>query len=327
MALSVPTFAQLDAAADKLQALFDHSGTSDNDIVGANGNYTFTIADLLKNDVNAKASTFFFGDGLDALKQTEYMTAHHITDNHNGTYTAAAGFDFDYSVWTGKGLCGSFSNADVDVKDAPPPVVGHLGASLFSENFDYYGGDTINDPSNGQTVAEVSNLTAIANWTGAEHSELGVSGYGGITASSGAKWLDTQNSPGGINISHAFDDNTKAPAVKLLPGQTEPAHAGASAILSFDIGTQSVDFNGQHYATDPNASFVFKIDGNTVATFHASDFANPNQLQHFDIDIGGAADGYTSGDTHHTLSLVDTSEHAGYAGFAVDSIQIHDWIV
>ena len=57
------------------EAIFD-KGNAKDDFVGSDGSYTFTIADLLANDVNAKASTFFFGDGLDAFKQAKYMADH-----------------------------------------------------------------------------------------------------------------------------------------------------------------------------------------------------------------------------------------------------------
>ena len=46
-------------------------------------------------------------------------------------------------------------------------------------------------------------------------------------------------------------------------------------------------------------------------------------MQHFEIDIAGYA---LAGDTH-TIELVDTTDVAGFTGFAVDSIQINDWIV
>ena len=313
------------------------------DVLGNDGvyHYTYTemLAKLLANDpggANKLADHFFFGSTAPAnggvpsvATQAAYLEglgihSHLNADGSFASFDVGVGAqDFDYFVQMGNK--GTWSEAHVDVT-APVPVA-HLGPELFSENFDHGSNYTsIYDPANGNEVAGLTDLNTVSGWTGAEHTEIGIYPYGDIHPTSGSHWLDTQNSPGGINISHAFDDNTKAPAVKLLPGQTEPAHAGASAILSFDIGTQSVNFNGQPYATDPNASFEFKIDGNTVATFHASDFANPNQLQHFDIDIGGSAGGYTSGDTHHTLSLVDNSA-SGYTGFAVDSIQIHDWIV
>jgi hypothetical protein len=64
-----------------------------------------------------------------------------------------------------------------------------------------------------------------------------------------------------------------------------------------------------------------KVDGNVVADIHASDFANSNTWQHFDFVINTGAAG-----SQHTVELVDATANSGYAGFAVDSIQVHDWI-
>jgi hypothetical protein len=89
--------------------------------------------------------------------------------------------------------------------------------------------------------------------------------------------------------------------------------------LSFDIGIQSLDYQGQHYATDPDAKFEFKI-----ASFSAADFAAPNVMQHFEVDIAGSD--YLAGNTH-TLELVDATSDASFTGFSVDSIEIHDWVV
>ena len=195
-------FSTLDAAADKLQALFDKSGTKDNDVVGENGNLIFTVNGLLANDKNAKASTFFFGDGLDAIKQDEYMKAHGITkisDADGGTYRASSGGDFDYSVWTGKGLVGSFSNADVDVlkvatkkdtdkdtsKDKPPEETGnnaakddHVGVDHFTftkadllandpgganKNGNMFFGDTVADQNNQSAYLAAHGITDVNN--------------------------------------------------------------------------------------------------------------------------------------------------------------------
>ena len=131
MTISSSKFAALDKVADKVQSIFD-KGNAKDDSVGSSGSYTFTIAELLQNDVNAKANTFFFGDGLDAFKQAKYMADHGITYNGNGTYTATAGMDFSYSVLTGKGLCLSYSEGDVDVKDAP-----HLSGTELLQNWNF----------------------------------------------------------------------------------------------------------------------------------------------------------------------------------------------
>ena len=58
---------------------------------------------------------------------------------------------------------------------------------------------------------------------------------------------------------------------------------------------------------------------------HASDLAAPNVMNHFDVDIAG----YANAGTQHTLELVDVTDpgHTNYFGFAVDSVQIHDWVI
>jgi len=291
------------------------SGAAKDDMLGQDGDFIFSIKDLLANDPGGAAKLdltkqFFFGDSAsDQNNQGAYLTAHGITDNHDGTYTIGAGAtDFNYFVQIGNK--GTWSTASVDVT-APVP---HAGDLLFEENFDgaSKSATMIADPSNGETVARVVDL-AESGWIGGQHTEEGVSGYGGIVGTSGGLhdfWFDTQNSPGGANISHAFTDTTAAAN-------------GVTSVLSFDIGTQNLTFNGQNYATDPNASFDFKIDGNTVAHFDADDFATPNQLQHFDIDISA----YANAGDQHTLQLIDTTATAGYTGFAIDTIQIHDWHV
>jgi hypothetical protein len=176
-------FPALDQIADKIVAIFD-KGDAKDDTIGSNGGYTFTIADLLKNDVNAKASTFFFGDGLDALHQAKYMADHGIVDNHNGTYTATAGHDFEYSVLTGTGLCQSYSVADVDVKDAPP--VPHAGACLFTENFDNYA--NIANPTMWSWAAV--NLGNHGWQNAGVDTEVAVNGYAGVmSGTSGGYWF------------------------------------------------------------------------------------------------------------------------------------------
>lgn len=302
------------------------SGAAKDDVVGLNGDYIFTVKDLLANDPGGAAKVdlttqFFFGDAGSTTQfadQAAYMAAHGITkisDLDGGTYQINAGAtDFNYFVQIGNK--GTWSEAHVDVAGAPAPV-GHLGSALFTENFDGNdnGGYGVLDSLPGQFAVVNFGLTESGapnenGWVGGSHAELGADGYGTIESTSGGFWFDTMNSPGPANISHAFTDATAAVA-------------GTTSVLSFDIGTQDLTYQGQHYATDPNASFEFKIDGQTVAQFDASDFSSPNGLVHFDIDISA----YAGAGNQHTLELVDTTSVAGFTGFAIDSIQIHDWVV
>ncbi len=83
-------------------------------------------------------------------------------------------------------------------------------------------------------------LAAANGWIGSgsdpAKSELGANGYGGIASTSGGFWLDTQNTPGQVDISHTFTDTTAA-------------IAGKTAVLSFDIAKQSLTYQGTAYAT------------------------------------------------------------------------------
>jgi hypothetical protein len=294
------------------------SGAAKDDVVGLTGT-TFTIADLLSNDPGGAAKVnvgtqFFFGStAADQANQAGYLAAHNITNNGDGTYTINDNStDFQYFVQIGNK--GTWSQADVEVNT--PEAKGHLGDSLFTENFDGYTEETQTtyfDPPGTAVFASVD-LNAASGWTGAQNSELGADGYGSIPATSGtppeAFWLDTQNSPGPINISHTFTDTT-APV------------DGTTSVLSFDIAKQSLDYLGNHYETAADAKFEFKIDGATVATVNAADLTTNNQMTHFDIPI----DAYVNPGTDHLLTLVDTSADASFTGFSVDSIQIHDWTV
>jgi hypothetical protein len=289
------------------------SGAAKDDAVGGGGDFTFTIQDLLANDPGGAAkvsldSQFFFGStAADQQDQQAYLDAHHIINNGDGTYTITSdSTDFDYFVQIGNK--GTWSEAHVDVTAPEPVIEPHTGDLLFAENFDYNGVDPILDPATATAVAGVVNLNTASGWTGAEHTELGMNGYGGISTTSGGYWLDTHNSPGDIDISHTFNDPT-----------------GGQVQLSFDIAVQDLTFNNQNYALEGDALIEFKIDGTTVQSFthdQLLDLAGGvDQMYHFEAVVNTGAAG------EHTFSIVDSTPNAGYAGFAVDSIAIHDWIV
>ena len=297
------------------------NGAAKDDSVGGDGSFTFTIADLLANDPGgaAKVDTetqFFFGDTAeDQADQAAYLEAHNITDNGDGTYTIEAGAtDFNYFVQIGNK--GTWSTAAVDVTAPEVEIDPHLGGALFTENFDGYDESvqqTYQD--NGVDVFASVNLTAASGWTDSgsnpANSELGADGYGTIDATTDGFWFDSQNSPGPVDISHTFTDTTAA-------------EGGVTSVLSFDIAKQDLTYQGIDYATDPDAAFEFKIDGVTVAHIDASDLLLDNEMYHYEVDITGYA---AAGDTH-TLELVDVTGQPGlYTGFAIDSIQINDWVV
>lgn len=282
----------------------------------------FTINQLLNNDPGGAMKTppqFFFGDtAADQADQAAYMLEHgifKISDLDGGTYGLLNGAtDFSYFVQIGNK--GTWSQADVDV-NLPPVLEPHEGGNLFVENFDGYTAETQQtyyDPPGVAVFASVD-LNAASGWTGASYSELGADGYGTIETTSGTQptafWLDTQNSPGQINISHTFTDDT------------DPI-LGKTSILQFDVAKQNLDYLNTHYETAATATLDFLIDGAVVKTITMADLATFNDMYHFVVGIDQYAD---LGDDTHVLTIQDTSPDAAWTGFSVDSIKITDWVL
>jgi hypothetical protein len=286
------------------------------DALGADGVYTFKIADLLANDPGGAAKLdltkqFFFGStAADQADQAGYMKAHGIVDNHDGTFTLnSSAIDFDYFVQIGNK--GTWSEAHVDVT-APPAPTGHAGNALFIENFDSYtaGADhgswqqsAITTPTDGPAAGHYwANKAADGSWVGVTDGELLKAPE---LVTSGNQSLDTQNSPGRVDMFNWFVDPT-----------------GGKAQLTFDIAKQNW---GSASTTDSNAAFQFKVDGNVVAEVHAGDLVEANHMYsyHVEFDVAG---GPGAG---HQIELVDVTPGANdhITGFAVDSIHINDWIV
>jgi hypothetical protein len=286
------------------------SNAAKDDFLTANedGTFTFKIADLLANDAGGAnkigAGQFFFGSGHDndtPAAQQAYMDAHGIKLNADGvTYTVENG-DFDYSVQIGNK--GTWSTAHVDV--AP-----HEGKLLFADSFEGYTNVQTSDGSGGWAAVELSK----GDWTtssGTGQTEVTHTGYFGVVDSSdGNYWLDTQGTSGGIDIAHQFTDPN-----------------GGQVKVSFDLSTENFAPANITAGTDPNAAFQFKIDDTVVATITVQDILTKsggldNKMVNFDFIVD-----VTAGE--HTLHLADVTpaDHASPFGFALDNVQVHDWII
>jgi hypothetical protein len=278
------------------------SGAAKDDAIGQDGDFTFTIQDLLANDPGGAAKVdvtkqFFFGDtAADQADQAGYMASHGITyDAETKTYTVADGLDFNYFVQIGNK--GTWSTTYVDVADAP--VEPHAGALLFEENFEGYAVG-VDHGSWGEV-----NL-GYGGWANTEKTGA----YGEVVqnplATSGDHWLDTQNSPGGTNITNWFADPT-----------------GGAFQLSFDLGIH--DFGeGPFQETAHDATFDVLVDGQVVKSLSWDDFQTPETMEHFDVEVDTSA----APGAAHTISFVDTTQSQGnYVGFSLDTIQVHDWII
>jgi hypothetical protein len=283
------------------------------DAIGNDGIFQFSyeqlVAKVLANDpggANKLADHFFFGASATA-DQTMDAQISYLTDVAGFTYNAETGVftidsttnDLSYFVQIGNK--GTWSQGNVDVTT----VAAHSGDLLLNEGFDTYA----QLPEGNFQWAAVNLVTN--GWQNAgSDTEVMRDGYANVlTGTSGDYMLDTQATSGPINITKGFHDGT-----------------GEHALVSFDIAVEDLTSTGNG-TTDPNASFSFKIDGTTVETLTVQEILEKagaaNTMAHYDfvVNTGAAGD--------HTLSLVDGTplDHASNFGFALDTVQVHDWIV
>ena len=255
------------------------------------------------------STQFFFGDSISLEDQKDYLDAHHILYNDEFTEFTLTSESTDFQYMVQIGNRGTWSQGDVEViaRKSPP----RRGQPVHRELRRLRGADPDDLLRNGIPVFAAVNLDAASGWNGAATSELGAGGYGTIETTSGtaptAFWLDSQNSPGGISISHTFQDDN-----------------GGTNQLSFDIAVQDLVYQSVAYATANNASIEFRIDGVAVASLSYAEVlagaGGANDMFHVEELFSVVAG-------QHTLSIVDTSPDAAFTGFAIDSIQINDWLI
>src|SRR5262245_5973182 len=114
------------------------------DALGQDGDFTFSITDLLANDPGGAAKVslltqFKFGTtAADWADQATYLTNHGITDNGDGTYTIGVGAtDIDYMVQIGNK--GTWSMAHVDITAPVPPPEPECSAENIVTNSTFEG--------------------------------------------------------------------------------------------------------------------------------------------------------------------------------------------
>ena len=244
-------------------ALMNNAAKDDFMCAVGDGPKTITLADLLSNDPGS-AQFVSFGAGVTLIGEA---------------YVLDAGLDgFDYTIRLANG---TFSTAHVTVHDP-------LGESLFLEDFGSY---TTADPW------AAADLTG-GGWTyesGSADTEVVKDGYQGIDGNLGGYWLDTQNSPGGIDISHAVNDAN-----------------GGKAELVLVVATQEFDT----WSTDGTLDVLW--NGSVVLSIAPGDLDFANTFQDFTVVV----DSYEG---ENSLEIADTAQ-ATFVGFALDSVQVFDWL-
>jgi len=231
-----------------------------------------------------------------------------VTVGADGSFHLAWGVtSFDYTVQMGNG---TLSTAHVN-----------LGARVGPElvqNWSFEDprpGATVNGGSlvNGQQVGGYTSGSDLPGWTNLNPAvsleDVSVQ-YGGfntpIIGGSDDHWLDTQGSPGGIDISQVL---------QMSAGQ---AHLEFVVAKEPDITVPG----GATYAQDPNEVLHIMLGKagsmTEVGSVTVSDFTTPGVFKAFDFDTNVAAGA-------NTLEIKSTGAST-YVGFALDSVSVHQMV-
>ncbi|MCK1590331.1 hypothetical protein [Bradyrhizobium sp. 169] len=280
------------------------------DEIGQNGDYTFTGQDLLANDHLPRGENIMFAFGLNPEAtwntQVAYLRDHGIIYNPTGnnffvTYEAT---DFQYSVSVAGGATAvgharnDFSHAfvaTVDVTAPPKPPTPHAGDLLFSENFDNFG-QTSTVPSFPANLAD----HGWYNVNNGGNTAVNLQPHGSLDF-----YLNTKDTQG-------FD---------LLVGHTFTDPTGGQFEVSFDFST----LPGMNVQESLNVLVDDIFNSNIVASFKGVDY-QASGWQHVDLILNSNA----APNATHTVFI---NEQGGSQstitsiGFAVDNIQVHDWII
>jgi VCBS repeat-containing protein len=148
-------------------------------------------------------------------------------------------------------------------------------------------------------TAPYQSFTAVADWTTVQPSaslEVVVDGYQGISDGKGA-WLDTQGSPGGVDLQ-----------------QTVNVTAGANAVISFDLAAQKFD----SWLTDPNEHVIVSWNGLQVGDYTQAALTDYNLFHGESINVVGDASGHDVLEFHSVGA--DT-----FVGMALTNIAVNEW--
>jgi len=190
--------------------------------------------------------------------------------------------DVSSFVYTIRLANGTYSTATVTLEEEGGP--GTLGSVLFEDTFSGYA-------LNGFSADLSTN-----SWTGDTLVEIVADGYMGIVGpEADGYWLDTQASPGGLDISHVVNDT----------GQAQ---------IEFTAAYQQFD------GWVVTGALEFLWNGVVVKSITTADFAAANQFLEFSVVVDSDIDGV------NTLQIRDTGTDS-WVGFALDSVTVNDWIV
>ncbi len=171
---------------------------------------------------------------------------------------------------------------DGDPEPDPDPEAGDV---LFEETFSGY---------TAELTYGLGDLST-TGWTGTTaDAEICYDGYAGVVGTDADEyWLDTQKSPGGMDITHAVADVN-----------------GGQALISFTAAYQPLS----------SGTLEFLWNNQVVKSISSADFAGANMFATFTVLVDSDVDGT------NTLQIRDTGMESNF-GFALDGVIVNDWLI
>jgi hypothetical protein len=242
------------------------------------GNGLYSVNDLLAND---PGSAHF----------VQFLTAGVTYNPADGTFLVAPGVtQLQYEIQVGNG---TMSIANVDVENAATLT----GPDLVKN------GSFEADPVSGV----YQSFPSLSGWTtdaGSAQLEVVTAGYSGISGGQNTHWLDTQASPGPIDISQVL---------KMTSGE--------HAQMTFSVAAEDITAAG--LATSPDEKLDFMFGGHVVKEVTMADFTatgggtDYNNFRTFSASIVGGTD--------DTLRIVSHGA-SDNVGFAIDSVSVRQMV-
>ena len=237
-----------------------------------------------KDDYLAQAASYSLATLLanDPGSATFYSVSGATYNPLNQTFSVAEGvYNFEYTVRMANG---TYSTATVHIDHEI-----NWAELLVNHSFE-----------NPVVTGPYQGFTSIPGWTSTGgRLEIVQDGYHGIAGPDGNQWLDTQASPGPVDLRQS---------VELAAGQT--------ATLSVIIAAQKF----LHYQTDPNETLHLVFNGVEIATIKQADLGGYNTFHTLKYEVVGE-------NGPDTLRIYSDGA-ANWVGFALDAVSLQtSWIV
>ncbi len=244
------------------------------DILQTDDSNNYQLSDIMKNDPGSAHFYQFLTDGVHLNGDGSFS----FDDDFSGT-------SFQYQEQLANG---TFSTATVS-------LLTHLSGDELVSNFSFEDGQTT-------TGGAWQGSDSLPSWDnlGVKPLEVVSDGYFGITGGSG-HWLDTEASPGGIDIQTAVQVDT-------------------GAVAKLDISLSAEQLTALGLQTSPDEHLQVLFDGHLVGDFTQADLGDYNHFHDLSMNVVGEA-----GTDHIEIHSVGADN--SFVGFALDSVSLHQYEV